>query len=264
MLASPAGRLDHLLGGLLVLTRAAYAHLEIDALVGSTRVLRGPRPAGGCVAARASWSRCSRSAARRRGVTTEDLAWPLVGETLEVGTTRGVSNRFVSSEAAVSLDDGCLLVIDRDGGSSMRSRDSRPRRNGVRNPSAWLVGGLVVLAMCGGVAACGDDGSSGGGADATEVRLVTYSSFALPEKAAKQFEKETGAKIEVIAGDDSGAMLTKALLSRRLTRGRRHLRNRQHVGHPGDVGGPARAVPRSTDRLAPEPASPSTAKPGTA
>jgi len=96
----------------------------------------------------------------------------------------------------------------------MRSRESRPRRNEVRNPRGRLVGGLVVLAMCGAVAACGDDGSSSsGGADATEVRLVTYSSFALPEKAAEKFEEETGAKIRVIASDDSGAMLTKALLS---------------------------------------------------
>ncbi|MFI5043402.1 MAG: hypothetical protein ACHQDC_01310, partial [Acidimicrobiales bacterium] len=64
----------------------------------------------------------------------------------------------------------------------MRTPESRPRRNGVRNARGRLVGGLVVLAMCGVVAACGDDGSSSsGGADATEVRLVTYSSFALPE-----------------------------------------------------------------------------------
>ncbi|MFI5044018.1 MAG: thiamine diphosphokinase [Acidimicrobiales bacterium] len=110
VLASPAGRLDHLLGGLLVLTREAYAHLEIDALVGSTRVLvvRGRRRLRGRPGQLVSLLPVGGPA---RGVTTEDLAWPLVGETLEVGTTRGVSNRFVSSEAAVSLDDGCLLVM---------------------------------------------------------------------------------------------------------------------------------------------------------
>ena len=110
VLASPAGRLDHLLGGLLVLTHEAYAHLEIDALVGSTRVLvvRGRRPLFGRPGQLVSLLPVGGPA---RGVTTEDLAWPLVGETLEVGTTRGVSNRFVSSEAAVSLDEGCLLVM---------------------------------------------------------------------------------------------------------------------------------------------------------
>lgn len=65
------------------------------------------------------------------------------------------------------------------------------------------------------VAACGDDGGSEGAAeDADEkVVLLTYDSFALPEEAAKEFERLTGATIEVRATGDSGTLLTGALLS---------------------------------------------------
>jgi thiamine pyrophosphokinase len=45
------------------------------------------------------------------GVTTSGLRYPLVGEPLEPGSTRGVSNELVGSEASVSLTDGVLLVI---------------------------------------------------------------------------------------------------------------------------------------------------------
>ena len=133
----------------------------------------------------------------------------------------------------------------------MRSRDSRPRRNGVRNPSAWLVGGLVVLALCGGVAACGDDGSSGGGADATEVRLVTYRLVRAAREGGRAVREGDRGEDQRHRERRLGGDADQGVAVRRLTRGRRHLRNRQHVGHPGDVGGPARAVPRSTDRLAP-------------
>ena len=45
------------------------------------------------------------------GVTTYDLRYPLRRETLEPGSTRGVSNEFLTAEAAVSLDAGVLLAI---------------------------------------------------------------------------------------------------------------------------------------------------------
>jgi thiamine pyrophosphokinase len=44
-------------------------------------------------------------------VRTEGLEFPLRGETLYPGSTRGVSNEFVDGAAAVSLDDGVLLVV---------------------------------------------------------------------------------------------------------------------------------------------------------
>ena len=65
-------------------------------------------------------------------------------------------------------------------------------------------------------AACGDDdgGSEGTAEDAAEkVVLLTYDSFALPEEAAAEFERLTGATIEVRATGDSGTLLTGALLA---------------------------------------------------
>ncbi|HMX08718.1 MAG TPA: thiamine ABC transporter substrate-binding protein [Microthrixaceae bacterium] len=79
-----------------------------------------------------------------------------------------------------------------------------------------VVGVLVVVALA--AAACGGSGGSdhsSSGSDDTDrvVRLVTYDSFALPEDAAAEFHEKTGARIEVVAAGDAGAMLTKGLLA---------------------------------------------------
>jgi thiamine pyrophosphokinase len=49
------------------------------------------------------------------GVSAEGVEWPLKGETLRMGATRGVSNVFVRDEAVVLVEDGLLLcfVFDR-------------------------------------------------------------------------------------------------------------------------------------------------------
>ena len=46
------------------------------------------------------------------GVTTEGLRYPLVGEPLVLGRTRGVSNVRTGSEARITLESGRLLVIE--------------------------------------------------------------------------------------------------------------------------------------------------------
>ena len=45
------------------------------------------------------------------GIRTEGLAYPLDGETLEPGSTRGVSNVFVGETAYVSVKRGVLLAV---------------------------------------------------------------------------------------------------------------------------------------------------------
>lgn len=82
------------------------------------------------------------------------------------------------------------------------------KRSWVRTTA--VVALAVALAA---VAACSSDETASGGDGPATVRLLTYDSFALPEAAAAAFEKETGARIEVVATGDSGAMLTGALLS---------------------------------------------------
>jgi thiamine pyrophosphokinase len=44
------------------------------------------------------------------GVRTRGLRWPLAGERLRLGDTRGLSNEPVADEASVSIDQGLLLV----------------------------------------------------------------------------------------------------------------------------------------------------------
>jgi thiamine transport system substrate-binding protein len=94
--------------------------------------------------------------------------------------------------------------------SARRSRGTTLRLR-VGAPAAVLVA-LALAAV-----ACSDDSTSSGTTtakgSAPEVVLVTYDAFALPEAAAKEFTKQTGAKIKVVASGDAGAVLTKALLS---------------------------------------------------
>jgi len=45
------------------------------------------------------------------GVTVTGVAWPLTGEDLVRGQTRGVSNRFTSTEVMISLDTGRLICV---------------------------------------------------------------------------------------------------------------------------------------------------------
>ena len=60
-------------------------------------------------------------------------------------------------------------------------------------------------------AACGNDAAAP--AASRTVTLVTYSGYALPEAAAKAFTKRTGITIKVVATDDAGAALNRALLN---------------------------------------------------
>jgi thiamine pyrophosphokinase len=45
------------------------------------------------------------------GVTTQGLRWPLNGETLDFGASRGVSNLMTGDKAKITLDGGMLLVV---------------------------------------------------------------------------------------------------------------------------------------------------------
>jgi len=104
------GRHDHLLANALVLAAVEFADLDLDALVGTARItvvrtrvtLHGHPgdlcsliPVGGAA----------------RGVHTTGLRFPLHGEDLLPGSTRGVSNELLDTTATVSLADGILLAV---------------------------------------------------------------------------------------------------------------------------------------------------------
>lgn len=110
VVASAGGRLDHLVASLLLLGVDRYAGLELDAWVGPTlvHVVRGERVLQGVPGELVTLVPLGGPA---HGVTTAGLEYPLHGETLEPGFTRGVSNVFAEPHARVTLAAGVLLAI---------------------------------------------------------------------------------------------------------------------------------------------------------
>lgn len=110
VLGSDGGRLDHLVAGLLLLGSRAYRHVAVDAVLGGTHVavIHGSRDLTGTAGETLSLLPLGGPAV---GVTTRGLEYPLHGERLEPGTTRGVSNVFAAATASVSVEQGTLLAL---------------------------------------------------------------------------------------------------------------------------------------------------------
>jgi thiamine pyrophosphokinase len=104
------GRHDHLLANALVLAHDEYAELEVEALVGSARltVIRTRAELRG---APGSFLSLLPLGGPARGIHTEGLRYPLEDEELAPGTTRGVSNEFLTATAVVSVREGVLLAV---------------------------------------------------------------------------------------------------------------------------------------------------------
>lgn len=110
VIGATSGRFDHALAQPLLLAADAYAGIEVDALLGSARlhVVRGERRLDGRVRALVSLFAVNGPA---RGVRSEGLAYPLRGEDMQAGSTRGLSNIFSSAQARVEVRDGVLLAV---------------------------------------------------------------------------------------------------------------------------------------------------------
>ena len=110
VLAGEGGRLDHLFATLLLLGSQRYAGVRVDAEIGeaSAHVVRGERELGGLPGALVSLLPLHGPA---EGVWTAGLAYPLAGETLEPGSSRGVSNVFSGDTARIRVDRGVLVVV---------------------------------------------------------------------------------------------------------------------------------------------------------
>jgi thiamine pyrophosphokinase len=105
-------RLDHDLGALLALAAPRLARCEVEAWWGPAhlRVLHGPGRVE-LVASPGSLVSLLPVHGPAIGVTTDGLRFPLAGETLGAGTSRGISNELLARRATVSLDGGALLVV---------------------------------------------------------------------------------------------------------------------------------------------------------
>ncbi len=110
VLGSDGGRLDHLLSTLLLLGSERFAAYELDAWLGSAtvHVVRDERRLGGQVGELISLLALHGPA---EGVTTEGLHFPLRGETLVPGSSRGVSNVFATPAARIELGRGVLVAV---------------------------------------------------------------------------------------------------------------------------------------------------------
>jgi thiamine pyrophosphokinase len=111
------GRLDHFLANALLLASPSFADLDIEALVGDARITvihRENRITG------APGDMCSLLAVggAARGVRTHGLRYPLVGEDLLPGSTRGLSNELIDPVATVWLDEGAVLAVQPDIGGT--------------------------------------------------------------------------------------------------------------------------------------------------
>ncbi len=111
------GRLDHFLANALLLASPSLADVDVEALLDDGRITvvrRAARLAG------APGDLCSLLAVGgpARGVRTAGLLYPLGGEDLLPGSTRGLSNELTEPVATVSLDHGAVLAVQPDLGGT--------------------------------------------------------------------------------------------------------------------------------------------------
>ena len=120
VVGSAGGRLDHLVGSLLLLAADAYSGVQVDAQLGTAavHVVRGGRALYGEPGELISLFAVDGPA---EGVVTDGLVYPLRGETLEPGSSRGTSNAFAAAVARVSLTRGVLLAVRPNGSVEARS-----------------------------------------------------------------------------------------------------------------------------------------------
>ena len=110
VLAIEGGRVDHELANLLLLANDRYSPIEIDAWTGESTisVVRGRREFTWAVGDTVSLLAVGQAA---HGVVTRGLMYPLAGETLTVGSSRGVSNVVTQTPASIEIGRGVVLAI---------------------------------------------------------------------------------------------------------------------------------------------------------
>jgi thiamine pyrophosphokinase len=105
-------RLDHHLAELVLLAAPQFASLRLDARIGAARAI--PIHAGegvSLIGAPGAVLTLLALGGPAHGITTTGLRWPLRAETLEPGSTRGVSNEITSGAVGVRLAGGNLLAV---------------------------------------------------------------------------------------------------------------------------------------------------------
>ena len=104
------GRIDHALANLLLIGAPEFAALHLEAIGSGGRVVAVHDRAelAGSPGDLLTLLAVGQPA---HGVRTQGLRYPLNGETLFPGSTRGVSNELVESNATIELTSGVLLAL---------------------------------------------------------------------------------------------------------------------------------------------------------
>jgi len=107
------GRMDHFVANCALITSDRYAGMTVDAYfdIAHLQVVRSHVRLTGNAGDLATLLAVGGPA---DGVRTTGLRFPLDGETLHPGFTRGVSNEMLGREATVTVAHGCLLAIQPD------------------------------------------------------------------------------------------------------------------------------------------------------
>lgn len=110
ILGGAAGRLDHLVANLAVLTGPLTEGVDIEAWLGTSRVqiLRNRLTVAGWAGMTVSLAAWHGAA---HGLRSSGLRWELEGGSLEAGTARGTSNELTGARAELTISGGCLSVI---------------------------------------------------------------------------------------------------------------------------------------------------------
>jgi len=106
------GRLDHLVGDLLMLSTPRLHGWQVTAQFGSAAVsVAWPGVTTAVSGSPGEQVSLLPIHGEASGVTTSGLRWPLVDGHLVAGTSRGISNELADQLATVSVDSGTVLVI---------------------------------------------------------------------------------------------------------------------------------------------------------
>jgi thiamine pyrophosphokinase len=104
------GRLDHLLGNLLVLTAERFVGARLRGWLGTdlVHVVRDEQLLDAAPGTTVSLLAVHGAAT---GVTTSGLRFPLADEPLPAGSSRGLSNEVLTTPARITVGSGVLLVV---------------------------------------------------------------------------------------------------------------------------------------------------------
>jgi len=112
ILAALGGRWDQSLANILLLAKPMWRDVPITLVDGLQRInLIAPNHDHQIVGKSGDTVSLIPIGKKASGVTTHGLQWGLDDETLEFGTTRGVSNLIIATKASVAIREGLLVCV---------------------------------------------------------------------------------------------------------------------------------------------------------